>query len=73
MHASESLLRGQHQTSKTHLYRPIIIWLSFFFNVLYFTGFSSVVSTREIGTQSQCMLLIDPDDEEEEHDRKNRV
>ena len=60
MHASESLLRGQHQTS-----RHICIGLS-----LYFTGFSSVVSTREIGTQSQCMLLIDTDDDEEEHDRK---
>ena len=65
MHASESLLRGQHQTSKTHLYRPIIIW--------YFSGFSNVVSTREIGTQSQCMLLIDPDDDEEKHDRKYKV
>ena len=31
-----------------------------------------MVSTREIGTQSQCMLLIDPDDEEE-HDRKYNV
>ena len=71
MHASESLLRGQHQTSKTHLYRPIIIL--FCFNVLYFSGFSSVVSTREIGTQSLCMLLIDPDDDEEEHDRKYKV
>ena len=31
-------------------------------NVLYFSGFSNVISTRETGTQH--MLLIDPDDEE---------
>ena len=37
-------------------------------NVLYFSGFSNVIRTRETGTQH--MLLIDPDDEEEEHGRK---
>ena len=31
-------------------------------NVLYFSGFSNVISTRETGTQH--MMLIDPDDEE---------
>ena len=40
----------------------------FFLNVLYFSGFSNVISTRETGTQH--MLLIDPDDEEEAHGRK---
>ena len=70
MHASESL-------DNIKLRRHIFIGLSLFgfdfFNVLYFSGFSNVVSTREIGTQSQCMLLIDPDDDEEEHDRKYKV
>ena len=68
MHASEYLLRGQHQNSK-----KIFIGLPLFgfeknLNVLYFSGFSNVISTRETGTQH--MLLIDPDDEEEEHGRK---
>ena len=31
-----------------------------FLNVLYFSGFSNVISTRETGTQH--ILLIDPDD-----------
>ena len=34
-------------------------------NVLYVSHFSSVINTRE----TQCMLLIDPDGDEEEHDR----
>ena len=71
MHASEYLLRGQHQNSKTNLYRPRglpLFGFEFFLNVLYFSGFSNVISTRETGTQH--MLLIDPDDEEEEHGRK---
>ena len=37
-------------------------------NVLYFSGFSSVIRTLETGTQH--MLLIDPDDDEEEHGRQ---
>ena len=32
-------------------------------NVVYVSDFSSVISTHE----TQCMLLIDPDDDEEEH------
>ena len=39
-------------------------------NVLYFSGFSNVISTRETGTQH--MLLNDPDDEEEEHGKSTR-
>ena len=55
------------------LRRHIFIGLPLFgfekeLNVLYFSGFSSVISTRETGTQ--CILLIDPDAEGEEHGRK---
>ena len=50
--------------------RQIVIGLPLFgfeknLNVFFFSGFSNVISTRETGTQH--MLLIDPDDEEEEH------
>ena len=53
--------------------RQIFIGLPLFgfekkLNVLYFSGFSNVISTRETETGTQHMLLIDPDDEE--HGRK---
>ena len=65
IHHGECMLQNPCFVDNIKLRRHICIGLS-----LYLTGFSSVVSTREIGTQSQCMLLIDPDDDEEEHDRK---
>ena len=77
IHHGECMLQNPCFVDNIKLRRHIFIGLSLFgfdFVLMFCISLAFQVWLAHVRLgQSQCMLLIDPDDDEEEHDRKNKV